>query len=233
MARILLIDDSEIDSRMVQDYLESGGHTVRREPNGQAGLRALWEARPDLVLLDVVMPEMDGWITCARIREVSDTPIIMLTSLNRDDEVVKGLELGADDFVSKPLSPRQLTARIEAVLRRSQRAAVVPAGQAVPLYDDGQLRIDVDTHEVRLDAALIELSPTEFKLLVALAGTPGRVHTFTALLTQVWGPEYVDDLDFLRVYISRLRHKLEADPNSPTWILTERGFGYRFARQSG
>ena len=229
VAQILLIDDNEVDGRMLQEFLEAEGHAVRREVNGQAGLKALWEARPDLVLLDVVMPEMDGWTTCSRMREVSSTPIIMLTSLNREDEIIKGLELGADDFVSKPASPKQLAARIAAVLRRTHEAAHTSEENGV-IYDDGQLTIDVDSHEVRLGGTQVDLSPTEFKLLVVLAGAPGRMHGYAALLRQVWGPEYVDELDFLRVYVSRLRRKLEADPNDPKRIMTERGFGYRFAR---
>jgi two-component system KDP operon response regulator KdpE len=229
VARILLIDDSDVDARVVQDYLESAGHEVRREANGSAGLRAMWEGRPDVVLLDVVMPEMDGWTTCSRIREVSDTPIIMLTSLNREEDIVRGLELGADDFLSKPLSLRQLGARILAVLRRSQRDSAA-AEQGGVVYDDGDLTIDVQSHEVRLDGTLLDLSPTEFKLLTALARAPGRLHTYAELLSQVWGPEYVDDIEFLRVYISRLRQKIETDPSNAVRILTERGFGYRLAR---
>jgi two-component system KDP operon response regulator KdpE len=172
---------------------------------------------------------MDGWTTCSRIREVSDTPIIMLTSLNREEDIVRGLELGADDFLSKPLSLRQLGARILAVLRRSLRDSAA-AEQGGIVYDDGDLTIDVQSHEVRLAGALLELSPTEFKLLTALARAPGRLHTYAELLSQVWGPEYVDDIEFLRVYISRLRQKIETDPSNAVRILTERGFGYRLAR---
>ena len=228
MERILVIDDSERDRRLLRDALEHEGYSVESAADGAEGLKVLFERRPDVVVLDVIMPSMDGWTVCQRIREIADVPVIMLTSLNRDEEVVRGLELGADDFVSKPVSPRQLIARVRAVLRRA-RAPV--AKEEAFRYDDGSLLIDVAQHEVRLEGEPVELSPTEFRLLVALAEAPGRVHAYAALLSRVWGSEYVDDIDFLRVYVWRLRKKLEGDPDKPVRILTERGFGYRFARR--
>lgn len=227
MERILVIDDNSRDRRLLRDALEHGGYAVEEAPDGAEGLKALFASRPDVVVLDVLMPTMDGWVVCQRIREMTDVPVIMLTSLNRDEDVVKGLELGADDFVSKPVSPRQLIARVRAVLRRARSPA---ATEEAFTYDDGVLLIDVAQHLVRLEGQPVELSPTEFRLLVALAEAPGRVHPYGALLSRVWGSEYVDDIDFLRVYIWRLRKKLERDPERPIRILTERGFGYRFAR---
>lgn len=226
MERILVIDDNGRDRRLLRDALEHAGYAVEEAAGGAEGLKVLFDSRPDVVILDVIMPNMDGWAVCQRIREVTDVPVIMLTSLNRDEEVVKGLELGADDFVSKPVSPRQLIARVRAVLRRAR----APAATEGPFtYNDGSLIIDVAQHLIRLDGEPVELSPTEFRLLVALAEAPGRVHPYSALLSRVWGPEYVDDIGFLRVYLWRLRKKLEKDPEKPTRILTERGFGYRFA----
>ena len=227
MERILVIDDNERDRRLLRDALEHEGYSVESAADGVEGLKVLFERRPDVVVLDVIMPSMDGWTVCQRIREITDVPVVMLTSLNRDEEVVKGLELGADDFVSKPVSPRQLIARVRAVLRRARAPATV---EEAFKYDDGSLVIDVDHHEVRLEGEPVELSPTEFRLLVALAEAPGRVHAYAALLSRVWGSEYMDDIDFLRVYVWRLRKKLEKDPDKPVRILTERGFGYRFAR---
>lgn len=227
MDRALVIDDNAADRRLLRDALEHAGYAVEEAADGPAGLKLLFSSRPEVVVLDVLMPGMDGWAVCQRIREIADVPIIMLTSLNQPDEVVKGLELGADDFVSKPVSPKELIARVRAVLRRA-RAPVT--AQDTFRYDDGSLMIDVAQHLVRLDGEPVELSPTEFRLLVALAGAPGRVHDYSALLRRVWGDEYVDDIDFLRVYVWRLRKKLEKDPERPTRILTERGFGYRFAR---
>jgi two-component system KDP operon response regulator KdpE len=226
VARVLLIDDNDLDRKISRDSLIAAGFAVEDAPDGATGLRLLYDHRPDLILLDVLMPVMDGWTVCSRIRELCDVPIIMLTSLNREEEMVQGLNLGADDFVSKPISPAHLIARVAAVLRRTQSPA--PAPRDV-IYDDGTLRIDASRHEVRLDGVPVELTPTEFRLLVTLSAQPGRVRTFDALLREVWGPEYADDIDFLRVYIWRLRKKLEADAADPRWIFTERGFGYRFA----
>ena len=226
--RILVIDDSERDRRLLRDTLERGGYAVEEATGGSEGLRTLFASRrPDLVVLDVLMPNMDGWTVCQRIREITDVPIIMLTALNQPEEEVKGLELGADDFVSKPFSPRQLMARVRAVLRRAH-APVATWDDFV--YEDEGLRIDVAHHQVRLEGEPVELSPTEFSLLVALAEGAGRVQPSASLLRQVWGPEYVDDVDFLRIYTWRLRKKLERDPEQPVRILTERGFGYRLAR---
>ena len=229
MERILVIDDNSRDRKLLRDALEHEGYDVEETADGAEGLKVLFASRPDVVILDILMPGMDGWAACQRIREITDVPIIMLTSLNRDEEVVKGLELGADDFVSKPVSPRHLIARVRAVLRRTRAPATT---EEAFIYDDGSLLIDVAQHQVRLESELVELSPTEFRLLVALAEAPGRVHAYSALLSRVWGSEYVDDIDFLRVYIWRLRKKLEKNPDKPTRLLTERGFGYRFARGS-
>ena len=229
MERILVIDDNNQDRKILSDALESEGYSFEEAADGPEGLRVLFASRPDLVVLDVLMPNMDGWVVCQRIREITDVPIIMLTSLNRDEEVVKGLELGADDFVSKPVSPRQLIARIRAVLNRSR---IPTATDEDLVYDDGQLRIDQAQHQIRLGGESVELSPTEFRLLIALAESPGRVQASATLLREVWGPEYLDDVDFLRIYIWRLRKKLEHDPEKPTRILTERGFGYRLVKLS-
>ncbi len=152
--RILVIDDNSRDRKLFREALESEGYSVEEASDGPQGLRVLFASRPDLVVLDVLMPNMDGWVVCQRIREITDVPIIMLTSLNRDDEVVKGLELGADDFVSKPVSPRQLVARVQAVLRRARY--VEPTTRDL-VYDDGVLRIDVAQHEVRFDRELVKL----------------------------------------------------------------------------
>jgi DNA-binding response OmpR family regulator len=226
MSRVLVVDDNSLDRKIARDALTHAGFTVLEAQDGASGLRLLYSDRPDLVLLDVMMPAMSGWVVCERVREISDVPIIMLTALNHEQEMIQGLELGADDFISKPISPRHLVARVRAVLRRLHAPA---QSDHRLLYDDGVLSINVPEHEVRLAGARVELTPTEFRLLTTLAEAPSRVHTYAALLTTVWGPEYVDDVDFLRVYVWRLRRKLETDPEKPRWILTERGFGYRLA----
>lgn len=225
MARVLVIDDNRVDRKIAVDSLRSVGYEVEEAADGAAGLRGLYDHRPQLVVLDVIMPAMDGWTVCARIRELSVVPIILLTSLNREDDMIRGLDLGADDFVSKPISPRHLIARTRAVLRR---AATAPPLRDGVVYDDGTLRIDSSRHVVTLAGVPLALSPTEFRLLHHLAAQPGHLHTHEALLRSVWGTEYLNDLDFLRVYIWRLRKKLADELEKPRWIATERGIGYRF-----
>lgn len=227
MACVLIIDDNRLDRKIARDSLCSVGLSVLEAPDGAEGLRLLFSDRPDVVLLDVIMPAMDGWTVCQRIRELCDVPVVLLTSLNREEEMIKGLDLGADDFVSKPISPNHLIARVRSVLRRAQAPAVPDSSVT---YDDGTLRIDTARHAVILNGAKVELTPTEFRLLVALARRPGDLHTYEALLRSVWGPEYGDDIDFLRVYVWRLRKKLDPDAERPRWILTERGFGYRLVQ---
>jgi DNA-binding response OmpR family regulator len=227
MALVLVVDDTPLDRKVARDALAHAGFDVAEAADGAAGLRALYVSRPDLVVLDVLMPSMDGWTACERIRELSSVPIIMLTSLDREEEMIRGLDLGADDFVSKPVSPAHLVARVRAVLRRSGEAL---SDAATFLYQDELLSINVAEHKVKLDGKPVDLTPTEFRLLVELARHPNHVQGYASLLSSVWGSEYVDDVDFLRVYIWRLRKKLETDPSNPRWLVTERGFGYRFVQ---
>lgn len=224
MATVLVIDDNDLDRKIAADVLAHGGFSVAQASDGRSGLRLLHESRPDLVLLDVMMPVLDGWSVCERVRDLSDVPIIMVTSLNREAEMIRGLEIGADDFVSKPVSPGALLARVRAVLRRSTSGA---AGRSALMYDDGDLLVDAVHHRVEVNGVPVELTPTEFRLLATLAASPNEVRSYTSLLTEVWGPEYADDIDFLRVYVWRLRKKLELGPESPRLISNERGFGYR------
>jgi two-component system KDP operon response regulator KdpE len=221
---VLVIDDNRLDRKIAKESLLGAGFDVEEAPDGPTGLKLLYGIRPDLVLLDVMMPAMDGWTVCSRIRELSDTPVVLLTSLNREEEMVRGLELGADDFVAKPISPSHLVARVRAVLRRAQTHGT-PSGALH--YDDGLLSIDAGRHLVNVDGRTLDLTPTEYRLLTTLAAQPDQLHSYRALLSTVWGPEYVDDLDFLRVYVWRLRKKLEAAASGRRWILNERGFGYR------
>jgi two-component system KDP operon response regulator KdpE len=227
MATILLIDDEALHRKLVTDTLVHAGHEVLGADSGPAGLQLLGQQPPDLVLLDVLMPRMDGWKVCEEIRKVSDVPLIMLTALNSEAEISRGLEIGADDFITKPISPRHLAARVAALLRRAETAEPV-AAKAGLWFDDGRLTIDEDAHRVTVDGAKVDLTPTEFRLLVALASSPGRARTYADLLGTVWGPEYIDDIDFLRVYVWRLRKKLESGIEHDGWIENERGFGYRF-----
>ena len=204
MDKVLLIDDNELDRKILCDVLTHGGFLVEQASDGMAGLRLLYEHRPEIVLLDVMMPLLDGWAVCVRVRELSDVPIIMITSLRSEEEMIKGLEMGADDFVSKPVSPSALLARVRAVLRRSKNPSWTNEGL---VYSDGRLVIDAVKHEVMLDGNIVDLTPTEFRLLATLAAAPKKLHTYSGLLTDVWGPEYANDIDFLRVYVWRLRKK--------------------------
>lgn len=229
MTRILVIDDNDLDRKIIRDVLTYSGFEVEEAADGMSGLRRLYDMRPDLIILDVMMPEMSGWTVCSRVRELCATPVMMLTSLHDEEEIVRGLELGADDFLSKPISAVHLLARVRALLRRSETQPA--SGDLV--YDDGELRIEGARHEVRVDGKLVELTPTELRLLFTLASRPNRVHLYSELLQQVWGDEYRNDIDFLRVYIWRLRKKIEKKPEQPRWLVNDRGFGYRFVGHPG
>jgi two-component system KDP operon response regulator KdpE len=178
-----------------------------------------------LILLDVMMPDLDGFEVLETVREVSNVPVIMLTAKGEEDDRVRGLELGADDYVTKPFSPRELVSRVKAVLRRTESAS----GSMHGLIEvDERLKIDFDRREIWLEGKLVKLRPTEYRMLYHLVQNAGWVVTHDQLLTKVWGYEYRDEPHYVRLYINYLRQKLEADPSNPRYILTERGVGYRF-----
>lgn len=222
-AKILVIDDDPSVTRVVGMALEEVGYLVQVAGNGLEGLQRLYEWRPDLVILDLVMPRMDGWLTCQRIREVSDVPIVMLTVKGGDAHELNGLRVGADLYMTKPFAVSVLVARVEALLRRTQLASGLPRQTLVRTK---RLQIDLSKHEVRLDGRIVDLSPTEFRLLMALASRAGEVISHRELLTQVWGPEYVNENLYLKLYIYYLRQKLEENPAHPQYIVTKRGVGY-------
>jgi two-component system KDP operon response regulator KdpE len=196
--------------------------------NGIEGLRLFHAERPDLVVLDIVMPEMNGLTVCQRIREVAETPILMLSAnAITEEDIIEGLNAGADDYLVKPIRLNEFTARIQAIMRRSQ----ITTSEASPGYNDGYLNVDLQRRHVYVEGQKIHLTPTEFKLLVTLMDSAGRVVTQRELLEQVWGQEYVDDIYYPRVYISQLRRKIEPDPANPIYILTEHRIGYRFEKQ--
>jgi two-component system KDP operon response regulator KdpE len=228
-ARLLLVDDDATLTRALEIYLSRGSYEVHAAANGVEGLRKLFDLRPDLVVLDVMMPQLDGWETCQRIRDMSTVPIIMLTARGQEAERVKGLELGADDYVAKPFSLKELEARIEAVLRRTKGHESMHRPKV--LYMADELIIDSESWEVRLRGDRVELTSTEARLLFYLAENAGRVLSHRQILTEVWGPEYIDNLDYTKLFIWRLRQKIEDDPSHPRYILTERGIGYRMVSQ--
>ncbi len=226
-ARVLFIDDDLDLCELIALMLKQLNFEVETANNGIEGLKKAYTFKPDVVVLDVMMPDMDGWQTCQRFREMTDVPIIMLTALGSQEEVIKGLNLGADDYLVKPITADELGARIKAVLRRVTRTET-NGKKATPIFSQGNLLIDLDKYEVKLDNNRIDLSPTEFKLLSVLVKYKGRVLPHEFLLTEVWGPEYVGEIDYLRLYISYLRRKIEKDPSNPNFIHNEWGVGYRF-----
>jgi len=226
--KILIIDDDVNLGQMIKLTFVRAGAEVFTAVDGRDGLRQFYENRPDLVILDVRMPDINGWETCRQIRLLSNVPIIMLTTLDNDEDVIRGLDHGADDFVTKPFSRDVLLARARAVLRRSELLAE-PEDQSV--YNDGYLLIDLRKHRVQVNNQLVQLSSTEFRLLTYLLQNVGQVLTYQNILDKVWGWEYQDSVDYVHVYISHLRRKLEADPRNPKYLLTERGIGYRFERK--
>jgi DNA-binding response OmpR family regulator len=225
---ILVIDDDQDLGLMLKAQLERKQHRVVLAGSGREGLQKAYRARPDLILLDIMMPGMDGWEVCRRLRELSDVPIIMLTARNLKGDVVKGLEVGADDYVTKPFSAVELEARIQAVLRRINNTGN-HRSKGSTFYSNGHLTIDFDRRIVKVRDDAVDLTPTEFKLLSCLVRNEGRVLPHRYLLTEVWGSEYADEVDYVKLYIRYLRLKLEDNPSEPVYIQTEWGVGYRFS----
>ncbi len=222
---ILVVDDEPRMRRFMRMNLDLEGYRVIEANNGMEAIDRVREDLPDLVLLDVMMPEMDGFEALRLIRKTSSVPIIMLTVKGDEEDRVRGLELGADDYVTKPFSPRELASRIKAVLRRSEMPA--PADQSIIKVDD-RLQIDFNRRQVIVEGKEIKLRPTEYRLLYHLVNNAGWTLPHETLLAKVWGHEYRDETHYLRLYITYLRQKIEEDPTHPKYILTERGLGYRF-----
>ncbi len=223
--RILVVDDERRMVGFIRLNLEQDGFEVIEAFNGTDALNRLRDSLPDLILLDVMMPDIDGFEVLRTIREISQVPVIMLTAKGEEDDKVKGLELGADDYVTKPFSPRELVSRVKAVLRRG---ATFEEDEEGVIDVDDRLRIDFGRREVWVDGKLIKLRPTEYRLLYHLVRNAGWVLTHDQILTKVWGYEYRDEPHYVRLYINYLRKKIEKDPADPSYILTERGVGYRF-----
>lgn len=223
--RILVVDDERRMVGFIRLNLEQDSFEVIEAFNGTDALNRLRDSLPDLILLDVMMPDIDGFQVLRTIREISQVPVIMLTAKGEEDDKVRGLELGADDYITKPFSPRELVSRVRAVLRRG---ATFEEGEEGVIEIDDRLRIDFGRREVWVDGELIKLRPTEYRLLYHLVQNAGWVMTHDQILTKVWGYEYRDEPHYVRLYINYLRKKIEKDPSNPVYILTERGVGYRF-----
>jgi two-component system KDP operon response regulator KdpE len=226
--RILAIDDDYLLLQLIQRSLESAGYEVTIALNGESGLQQLRKTSPHLVILDVMMPQMDGWEICRRIRDLSTVPVIMLTALGSHQDIVKGLKMGADDYLVKPFHPEELQARVEAVLRRMRMPP--PPSDTSPLrFGGGDLIIDPANHQVMARSEVVDLTPTEYDLLLFMAKRAGRILSTDIIFDNVWPYDADASPDSVKWYIWRLRNKIEEDPRNPRYILTERGIGYRFA----
>jgi two-component system KDP operon response regulator KdpE len=224
--KVLIVDDEPDVRALVRSALSFARQdlTAVEAADGDEALAMIYSERPDLVVLDLALPRRDGFAVLAQVREKTDLPIIVLTARGLEEDKVKGLRLGADDYLTKPFSPRELVARIESVLRRSSPRA--PRSGTIATHD---LSIDLTARRVRRGGTDIHFTPTEFNLLAELATHPGEALTHDTLLTRVWGPEYRYETQYLKVYVGRLRDKIEPLPDEPTLIQTVRGVGYRFA----
>ena len=229
---ILTADDDPQILRLVSRNLELEGYEVVTATDGAQALERFETQRFDLGILDVMMPQLDGFTVLTRVREFSSVPIIMVTARGQDQDKIHGLDLGADDYLAKPFSVEELLARVRSVLRRSQFGATSPDGQNVsPVITIGDLTIDFAQHRVTVSGQEIELTPIEYRLLAYLAQNAGRVITQDLLLEHVWGEEYIGESHLLQVNMNRLRHKIEDDPARPRYLQTKVGVGYRLAGQ--
>jgi DNA-binding response OmpR family regulator len=224
--RILVVDDEPRIIGFIRMNLELEGHQVIEAHSGLEALEAVRTKLPDIVLLDVMMPELDGFETLRMLREFSNIPVIMLTAKGEENDRVYGLELGADDYITKPFGPRELSSRIKAVLRRANMPSTSPE-EAVLKIDD-RLSVDFNRREVIVNGESIKLRPTEYRLLYHLIENAGWTVPHDQLLAKVWGYEYRDEAHYVRLYVNYLREKIEEAPSHPKYILTERGVGYRF-----
>lgn len=223
--KILVIEDEERMARFVRLNLEQDGFQVSEALTGREGLDKLRTFMPDLILLDIMLPDLDGFELLKMIREIDTVPVIMLTAKSEEEDKVRGLELGADDYITKPFSPRELVSRVKAVLRRIESTSV-SSNEMIEV--DDRLKIDFNRREIWVEGKLVKLRPTEYRLLYHLVQNAGWVLTYDQILSRVWGYEYRDEPHYVRLYINYLRQKLEKDPSNPKYILTERGVGYRF-----
>ena len=225
--KVLVVDDEPAQARMFAQLLSLGGYNVLKAISGREAMRIVQENVPDLVLLDVVMPEIDGWQTCRLIRDISEIPIIMLSGVRYSEgDIVRGLESGADEYLVKPISNRELLARVKAIFRRVDELAI-PKSEGAH-FTDGYLSVDPAERRVTVGGKMVKLTTHEFRLLVLLMENAGCVITHQQLLEIIWGSEYVNDIDYVRVYVSHLRQKIEPDSSAPVYILTETGIGYLF-----
>ena len=228
--KILVIDDDPEILELLDMLLSGGGARVVTTATAAEGLRQFYAFRPDLVILDLMMPVMSGWEVCGRLRELSNVPIMMLTALTETRDVARGLEAGADDYLTKPFATQIFLARVRALLRRSLLAESLSPSHA---YDDGHLTIDLERRQVLVRQEPVKLTPTEYKLLAYLFQHPDRSLPYAQILESIWGSQFVDCTHYVHVYLHRLRKKLEVDPEQPRYLVTEPGIGCRFNYRLG
>ncbi|MCX7680912.1 MAG: response regulator transcription factor [Anaerolineae bacterium] len=224
---ILLVEDDESLSRMMRLQLEHAGYRVTTCRTGASALEAARQSEPDLILLDILLPDIDGWTVCEQLRKITDAPIIFSTALGSERDVVRGLELGADDYMIKPFSYKELLARVKGALHRARREATYGR-----VYRFGRLFVDLERRVVKVNGEHVLLTPLEYKLLAALVEEAGKVVDYETLLRRVWGEQHEGSKEYLKLYIWYLRKKLEMDPSNPQLILTEEGMGYRLVAPS-
>jgi two-component system, OmpR family, KDP operon response regulator KdpE len=227
LEKVLVVDDDPTQIKMVSTLLGASGFKTLTAANGREALRVMIENKPDLILLDVMMPELGGCETCRLIREISKIPVIMLTGQSKSEaDIVHGLDCGADEYLFKPVGSRELLARIKATLRRTDRA--FNNNQKKTVFSNSYLTVDVPERKVTVNGSKLRLTPHEFRLLALLVENADRIISHKQVLEHVWGFEYTDDVDYVRIYVSHLRQKIEPKPSAPTYIMTEPGVGYYF-----
>jgi two-component system, OmpR family, KDP operon response regulator KdpE len=228
--KILVIDSDTCFLNQSRELLQNAGYEVLLAENGPSGFRSLYTGRPDLILLALSLPEMDGWEVCHRIRDMSNVPVIMLINGNQTADILKAFNLGVDDFVIKPSNFPEIIARVGAVLRR-RTSMTMKRDEKPSIFRHPEIEVDWRSHEVYIRGKPVKLSPIEFRLLTCLIENRGWLVTHEELLRKVWGPDYISDKSFVKLYIRYLRQKIERDPSRPQLIITERGIGYRFSTQ--
>lgn len=224
--KIIIVDDDDTLSELVRVNLQPRGYEVISASSGSDAIALTNKHHPDLIILDVMMPGMDGFEVCQNLRKTTDVPILFLTAKGREQDLVRGFEVGGDDYVRKPFSIRELEARVSALLKRSKKSN--GNGRVSQSYNDGIIRIDLDTHHVYRNGRMVHLTPTEYRLLSCLVRNIGAVVTHEDLLREAWGENYTDATASLSLYVRYLREKIEEDPGNPTYIMTKWGVGYWF-----
>ena len=223
--QILVVEDDPESGALLEDLLSAAGYEPLSASNTLEGLRLVYNSRPVLVLLDVMLPGLDGWEACCRIRQASEVPFIIVSGRSSNTDILRGFELGADDYVAKPFDHRELLSRVRTVLRRSENGQ----GKEPSVFRCNGLEVDLRSHRVLVNGRRVTLSPTEFRLLIYLMRKQNRVISHKELLFHVWGPAYVNESDYIKLYMCYLRKKLEEDPNNPEYLVSQRGVGYRLA----